>query len=304
MDSEVYVVDLNEEMGVVLYGGGDDRCTAVDLEGEVVAVVEDFRDSVVFCRFVDAERFVVGTLDGSVLLMTLEEEIYSTGVDQDISKMVFVDNKVLVGTAAGDVHVFSADLSIQNVCIGLHSEIKDLTHENGKVYALSESRFAVFDVKTHQKTMDVRVHGGSAFDKMPASDVVCLGMERCIVIRKDAQILSRVDVEGTPECVLYMNNYFVVAGDFEYVLLINMPMGMRTFRIPVAGGVSLVKGDGQNRIAFGTYCGLVGHGDIRDEKSFRLFEGGVGTVFDLCFRGDTVYVGGETGFNVLDISAE
>lgn len=305
MESEIYSIDLNMESRMVLYGGGDDRCTVQSLDsGDVVAVVENFGDSVVFCRFVDGGRFVVGSLDGTVSLMTVEEEISSTSVDEDITRMRIADGRVLVGTAGGNVHVFSSDLSVQNVCIGQHNEIKDLAYEEGRVYALSETNLMVFNVSTHQKVMDLHIRGGCVFSRIPASDVICLGLEDSVVIRKSDRLIARIDMKGTPECILYMNNYFVVGGDFEGLVLINIPMGMRVFNISTGvGGVSIVRGHGMNSIAFSTYSGVVGHGDIRDGNSFKLLEGGVGTIFDLCFEGDTICVGGENGFNILDLKS-
>lgn len=302
---EVYGVDLSPVEGMVAYGGGDDKCTVVSLDTEdVVGVVEDFEDSVVFCKFVGDGRLIVGSLDGTICLVSLSEAINNVGVDEDVSKMKVSGGKLLVGTVRGNVHVFSLDLGVQNVCMGQYNEIRDMCYEDGKAYTLSETNFVVFDVKSHRKLMDVGVRGGSAMDKMPLSDVVCLGLEGCVMIRKNGHLLGRFEVEGSAECVLYMNNYFIVAGDFDYILLINMPMGMRTFKVPVGvAGISHIRGDGANRIVFGTCCGAVGCGDIRNEKSFKLADGGVGCVFDLCFKDDVVYVGGEQGFNVLDLGS-
>lgn len=301
MSSEVYTVELNLEKRVVLYGGGDDKCTAIDLDsGDVVAVVEDFTDSVVFCKFV-GNRFVVGCLDGTVSLMTFEDEIHSVDVGEDISKMAVIRDMVVVGTCAGNVHLFSLDLTIQNVCIGQYNEIRDLDYESDRVYTLTETNFVVFSVGNHQKIMDLDVEGGSVFGRIPSSDVFCVGSESNVSIYKNRHLMNKIDVRGTPECILYMNNYFIVGGDFDYILLISMPMNMRTFTIPIGvSGISMVRGNGCNCIAFSTYCGLVGRGDIRDEKSFRLFEAGVGTIFDLCLGENMIYVGGEHGFSAVD----
>ncbi|WEL38627.1 WD40 domain-containing protein [Encephalitozoon hellem] len=303
MDSEVYGIDLNPKRNMLIHGGGDDKCIVTDLEtGDIISVVEDFDDSVIFCKFIDEERFIVASLDGTISLMTLEGEINNVSVNEDISRIKINGDKLVVGTVGGNVHLFTLDLCIQNVCIGQYNEIQDICYEDGKVYTLSETNFVIFDAKSHQKLMDVHVRGGSAMDKIPSSDVVCLGLEGCIVVRKNAHLLSRISVEGTPECVLYMNNYFIVGGDFDHILLINMPMGMRTFKIPIgAEKILSIKGDGENRIVFSTCNGIVGCGDIRDEKSFKLVEGGVGCIFDLCFKNSMVYIGGEHGFNALDM---
>lgn len=303
MNKEVYTIELNLRRNIALYGGGDDRCRVVDLQTDDVTTIEKkFNDSVIFCKFIDDERFIIASLDGTVSLMTVEEEINSASIDEEITKMMVVGDKILIGTINGNVHLFSLDLTIQNVCIGQYNEIKDLNYENEKVYTLSESNFVMFNMNNHQKLMDIHMRGGSALAKMPFSDVVCLGHEGAVTIRKNAQLMTRIEVKGTPECILYMNNYFIVGGDFDCIILINMPMGMRKFSIPIGvSGVSAIKGDGKNHIAFSTYCGLVGWGDIRDEQSFTFFNGGVGTIFALCFEEDVIYVGGETGFNILDL---
>ncbi|ADM11524.1 uncharacterized protein Eint_050760 [Encephalitozoon intestinalis ATCC 50506] len=307
METEVYAVDFNPSKNILIYGGGDERCIVMDLgTGDIISIVENFNDSIIFCKFVDDERFIVGSLNGTISLMTLEDEINSVEVGEDISKMKIDGDKLLVGTAQGNVHLFSLDLCIQNVCIGQHNEIQDICYERGKAYTLSEANFMVFDAKSHQKLMDLYVRDGSAMDKIPGSDVVCLGLKGCALIRKNAHLLGRIEIEGSPECILYMNNYFIVGGDFDHILLINMPMGMRTFKIPIEGmsGISRIRGDGENRIVFGTFGGVVGFGDIRDEKSFKLVEGGVGCIFDLCFKDGMIYVGGEEGFNVVDVGKD
>lgn len=139
-----------------------------------------------------------------------------------------------------------------------------LCYEDNKVYTLSETNFVVYNVTKHQKIMDLNIKGGTAFDRIPLSDVICLGLERSIVIRKNAQFMTKFELKGMPECIIYMNNYFIVGGDFDHIMLINIPMGMRIFNIPIeVSGISLIKGDGINHITFSTYCGLIGHGDIR-----------------------------------------
>ncbi|AFN83007.1 hypothetical protein EROM_050750 [Encephalitozoon romaleae SJ-2008] len=303
MDSEVYGIDLNARRNILIHGGGDEKCTVTDIEtGDVISIVEDFSDSVIFCKFIDDERFIVSSLDGTISLMTLEGEINNVCVNEDISQIKINGDRLLVGTVGGSVHLFTLDLCIQNVCIGQCNEIQDVCYENGKVYTLSKTNFVIFDALSHQKLMDVHVRGGSAMDKIPLSDVVCLGLEGCIVVRKNSHLLSKISIEGSPECILYMNNYFIVGGDFEDILLINIPMGMRTFKIPTGTERILsIKGDGENKIVFSTCSGVVGYGDIRDERSFKLIEGGVGCIFDLCFKDKMVYVGGEHGFNALDL---
>ncbi|KAH9412282.1 putative WD40-repeat protein [Ordospora pajunii] len=303
MDEEVYCIDFYSSTRMLLYGGKNNKCIAVNVDtGDVVAVVEDFDDSVVFCKFLDSEKFIVGSLDGTISLMTFEGEINNVCLNEDIARMKVLGDKIVVGTEMGNVHVLSLDLCFQNVCIGQHAEILDVCYENGRVYTLSGSSFMTFDANTHQKLVGFKVKNGLCLDKIPESDVVCIGSENMIVISKNTSILAKIEVEGSPLCVLYMNNYFVIGGCFEYILLVNIPMGMRVFKIPL-GSIEVwdIKGFGLNQIVFSTSCGLVGHGDIRDEKSFRLFRTDLGSIFDLCFKDQVVYAAGENGYNVIDL---
>lgn len=104
MNNEVYTIDLNLKRRMGLYGGGDDKCKAIDLEtGDILAIVEDFKDSIIFCKFIDDERFIIASLDGTISLMTLEGEVESRTIDEDITKMTISEDSVVIGTANGNV---------------------------------------------------------------------------------------------------------------------------------------------------------------------------------------------------------
>ena len=63
---------------------------------DVIAIVEDYKDSAIFCKLIDDKRFIFGSLDGTISLMTFEEEINSTSIDEDITKMMIAGDRVLI----------------------------------------------------------------------------------------------------------------------------------------------------------------------------------------------------------------
>jgi hypothetical protein len=301
MQSEIYSIDVNPRRNVVVYGGANDKCTAMDLEtGALIAVVEGYNDSVIFTQFIDDERFIVASLDGAISLMTAEQEIETAAVDGDISRIKVSGDALLVGTSKGIAYVFALDLSMQHVYMGQPSEIVDLEYDCGRVYTLSPTNYIVFDAAKYHIMLDQRVRNGCAFAKIPGSDVVCYGSENRVTIRKNYELMDRIDLEGSPECILCMGGYFVVGGSFRYLMLINISMGMRLFKVPLeVDGITNIVGDGKNGLVFSTLCGQCGHGDIRDDKSFRLFEVGVGAIFALRLVDGAVYAAGQCGLSAV-----
>jgi hypothetical protein len=301
MQEELYTIDVRD--GKILLGGANNTCTVMDQEtGSILAMVEDYSDSVIFAQFIDSDKFISASLDGAISLMTAEQEMETVSVDGDISRIRISGDKLLVGTSKGNAYVFALDLGVQHVYMGQPGEILDLEYDCNRVYTLSATNYIIFDALRYNIMLNQHVKRGNAFDKIPGSDVVCYGSENRVVIRKNHELMSCIELDGEPECILYMSDYFVVGGDFGYLMLINMPMGMRVFKIPLEmDGITSIVGDGANKIAFSTLCDRCGYGDIRDDGGFRLVDACVGTIFSIKLADGSVYAAGQSGFTMIKI---
>lgn len=297
---EVYCVTLNSNK--IFYGGRYHSCTLYNTTSEVPeAQFEDFSDSVIFCKSIGENLFLVCTIDGTIVLLSREDVINSEKIEEDITFVDLIGDRLMIGGSQGTIYVYSADLTQHNVYLGHGSDIQNISYSNNTIYSLSDSQFIAFNETTFQQRYKKNLKGATVFEGIPNTEIFCIGKEGEVIILKNGFLMHKWEVDGTPECIILNQDHFIVGGSFPFVLLINTKMNMREYKIRLEiEGCTKIQAIDENKIALSTICGLVGTGDIRRDDSFEFKDSLVGTVFDFVFLNGKFYVGGQEGFEVVE----
>lgn len=301
-ENEIYCINFSKRNNQIVYGGNDHTCTLFNiLNGHPEGLIEGFSDSVIFCGHLVNDLLLVCTIDGTLSIFSKDEIVNSEKIEEDITFVDVTDYKILVGGSSGTVYLFSLDLSSHNVYLGHASDIQKISYANKTVYALSGEQFIAFDESIYQQKYRKNLKGATIFESIPGTDIFCVGKEGEILILKNGFLLNKFEIEGIPECLLFMDDHFVIGGSFPFIFLINTKMNMREYKIRLdIEGCTKLQSLGPFSIAVSTMCGLVGVGDIRKDDSFLLTSGDVGSVFDFQYVDGKFYVGGAHGFNVVE----
>ncbi|KAF9762560.1 hypothetical protein NGRA_1929 [Nosema granulosis] len=299
---EIYSVNFDNNL--IVYGGNLHNCTLFNIEnGCPEGLIEGFSDSVVFCKQVENNLILVCTIDGTISLLTKEEIVTSEKIEEDITFVDVLPEKILIGGSSGTVYIFTPDLSSHNVYLGHFSDIHKIYYANNTVYALSDDQFIAFDEYSYQQKYRKNLKCATVFEPIPGTDIFCVGKEGEIIILKNGFLLNKFVVDGTPECIVFAEDQFIVGGSFPYLVLINTKMNMREYRLRLdIEGTTKIQRIGPHKIAISTMCGLVGMGDIRKDDSFVFTSSNVESVFDFQFVEDKFFVGGALGFDVVGLS--
>lgn len=305
---EVYTVDYNNDSKTFLFGGNDQKCTVFDTTSNFKSSeIEGFTESVIFVKLFKNDIFLICTLDGNIVISSSKDEKFSLNINEEISVVELVGNILFIGTSTFLIHKFKIDenftLIDQTLYFGHSSEIHQIKYENNLIYSLSEYAFIVFDLKTGSCLFKHKLMNSICFSYIPNTEIFCIGTQDCLLIYKSNILINKIPLEKHPECVCYINDYFVIGGYFNHLLLINTKANMQICKINLeTAGINKIIPISNYKISFSTLCGFVGLCDIRKDDSIQLFETKVEVIFDYNFDQNTFYVGGVKGIDILSIT--
>jgi hypothetical protein len=299
-NEEVY--NINFSFNNISYGSNRHTCTLYSLENDCpVSLIEGFSDSVVYSKQLEENLILVCTIDGTISLLSHDQIIQSEKIEEDITFVEVIKDKIFIGGSLGSIYVFNLDLSSQNVYLGHGSDIHKIFYSNSTIYSLSDTQFIAFDEFSFQQKYKKNFKEAKIFESFGENqEIFCIGKEGEVVILKNGFILHKFPVQGIPECILFAYDHFIVGGSFPFLILINTKLNWREYKLnlKIEGSTKIQKVN-DFKIAISTMCGLVGIGDIRKDDSFEFKESGVGSVFDFQFIKGKFYVGGAFGFDVV-----
>lgn len=299
---EIYSVDINAVKKCVLYGTSTDSAELYNYtENYPICRVQDFTDSVIFVKFINDERFILVTINGTIALMESNRELEVVKIEEDVTSVCF-DTKLVIGTESGRVYIYDDQLEHINTCGGHNSEIIDVDFKEDRILSLDNHRFIACD-EYGRKLYEQRARNATAFCYI-SGDVYCLALDGKIQILKGKEKLFELSLDGDVESIVLMGNNLVLGGSFEYILLIDTTRRYATYKLKIEHQILKIKKNAENQILFSTSSDQLGLVDIRDIKSLKLFEPEVGTIFDFAGSENDVIVAGENGFLIFNFSGE
>lgn len=298
-NSEVYTVDIDPSSRLILFGGQNDSAEIYSYHDDcTVTRIEDFSDSVIYTKFLPNGRFLVITVDGTVALMERDREVYILNLGEDVSVAKFNDNLV-VGTTSGQVYLYDSDLEHINTFGGHSSEVISVDFCEERVLSMCQSHLIAHD-KHGRLLYTLRAANSTAF-KYITSDVVCFAREKKVQVFKENKKLFEYCTEDAVETIEYINGSLVIGGNFEHLLLIDTTGHYAIFKLAISACATLIKKYDDFKVIFSTSNEFIGMVDIRDIKTLKYYNPGVGAIFDFAVSLKDIGVAGEYGFNVISV---
>lgn len=294
---EIYSLDIDSERGRVLYGSGADMAELYDYANDLpICRVEDFDDSVLFVKFVQNNRLIIVSLTGRIELIEETTEVFALDINEEVTAAGFNENLVL-GTSSGHVYLYDETLEHINTFGGHSSEITDVKCVGEYTYSMSRNRFIVHD----RLARIVYRHSAPLFTVFCCigQDVFALARDARLDIIKGSRKLAEIPAEGTVTALEMAGKTLVVGGAFEHIMLVDTVYRYSVFKLDVKMPVSAIRAASENIILFSSTSDMIGLVDIRNIDSLRLYEPGVGTIFDFAISGNDIAAGGENGLSVF-----
>lgn len=300
-EQEIYSIDINPSKTHVIFGGKDNSAEIYDLfEDKTITRVENFTDSVIYTKYISNTRFLIVTADGTVALMEYDKDVFIINLETDISVAIF-NEKLVIGTADGQVFLYNDELDHINTFGGHTSEIISVDYKEGRILSMCKNFLTAHD-EYGRLLYTLKASEATAF-KYISSDVVCFAREKKIQIFKETKKLFEYSMEERVESIELVEKSIVLGGDFDYVLLIDTTGHYATFRLNVNTGVNMIKKLDDYKIVFSTVSDLIGILDIRNVSTLKWYEPNVGVIFDFTIGESKIAVAGEYGFVALDYNS-
>lgn len=299
MEQEIYAADIAPELGLMACGGGANTAEVYDyLNERTVCSLEDFPESVIYIKILPSGKFVVVSMDGTLLLATGGDDSTVISLEEDISASKF-NEYLVIGTDSGRVYLYNSELEHINTFGGHSTQILSVDYCEGRIYSLSTHNLLVHDeygrylhtLKSHDATSFCHIGG----------DVLCLGREARVQVFKGTNKLFELPSDFVVDTVDIVGKNLIVGGVFEYLVLVDTTFRYATYKLETGVKTLKVKGVDENTVVFSTPCEQMGVLDIRDISTLRLFSSLVGTVFDFAIGGNRLLVGGENGSALFDM---
>lgn len=298
-DAELYSIDICPSKKYVIFGGKSNSAEVYSYdEDRTITRIDNFEDSVIFTKFISDSRFIIVTASGTIALMEYDSDVCIIDLEEDISVAIFND-KLVIGTESGRVHLYDAELEHINTFGGHSSEIFSVDYQEGRILSMSVTQLVAHD-ENGRELYTLRAGEAYAF-KYLASDTICFARDGKIQLMKQRSKLFEYGIQERVETIEFVDKSLVIGGEFEHILLIDTTGHHAIFKLDVGAQVNMIKRIGEYIVIFATADGEVGTVDIRNISTLKYYSADVGTIFDLCISGSDVGVVGEYGFGMINI---
>ncbi|KAH9386927.1 uncharacterized protein NEMAJ01_1823 [Nematocida major] len=159
---EVYCIDAQKELNMLISGGGDDAVTFYAFNGEeyvIDEVIEGFEDSVIMAKFITESKAVAVSMDGTIaeIRITREsgrfsKEVRTFEMQADVTRAVLSGEgkMIFLGTSEGLIEAVSVpeNGTIERAGIlyaGHSSGILEIVETKSHIYTASCEQILIFD---------------------------------------------------------------------------------------------------------------------------------------------------------------
>lgn len=171
-----------------------------------------------------------------------------------------------------------------------------------KLYTLSENKLICYDMETMEIDYEHMLNKCVTMCVDHKNEYIMVSTEHETLILRENILIRRYNFGS--ESIIYVHGKFF-AGGSGYNLNICDTESFENRQIQFMAenieGISRLVDLQNNIIAFSTFCGKIMVGDYTNPKSFRMFDGGVGVIFDFRFYYRHILICGSNGINVIDL---
>ncbi|TBT99575.1 WD40-like domain-containing protein [Hamiltosporidium magnivora] len=301
-ENKIYAIDCNIDRSVMIFGGIKNILWIKHSQTEDITAFEKYSDSVIFCKFVDKNTFLVAILNGEIYKYTLNRDIiedksfYNLNNDISFIEISSSDTEILIGTITGAIHVLSIDLLAEHVYLGHKDEIVSIQKYDDKLYSLSDSYFIIFNASTYKSLMHKQINQGYSMSVL-GNRSICLCDASGIQIFRDNTTLFNIRDTGRTESIALSDNLTIVGTD-QNIFFIFYNTTFSYFTVNV--GVNKLSIISDYLIASSTNSEILVF-SLSDIQSYKVYKTDVDIIYDFVVFGNEVLIAGDSGISAIEI---
>lgn len=279
-DGEFYSISVGK-MYTIVGGSNEEAVLYRNSDKSVLALVDNLEESVLFCKILqESEKecmFIVVSVDGMICLMTNNNSIQILERKQQLSFATIKNNLLYIGTEKGDLDIFSLELEHLAAYV-TDSPILDVEQIKDNVHILCDNGVHTGD-KYGNILYSLYFDNPSAFKCLDGNVIAfCVGNK--FYLYKEKKKLFEASAEESIETICFVDNSFILGGNFEGFLCINVN-NYALFKLEAnAFNCQNIQVLDKYLISFVHNQNTIGILDIRDKNSLKLYEIKVEIVFD------------------------
>lgn len=306
-EEEYYTITTNQIGNLLVYGGKSDIIYISEFPTlQLKQKIDDFSDSIIFLRFIQDDTLLAVTYDGVLCMYVLENnnfiEVNRVDIEEDITKIDFFGEFLVLGTSKGTIHIFEKDLGNDVLLQEHNTEIQDLVFSNRKLFTLSQNKLICYDMDTLELDYEHMLSNCVTMCVDNKNEYVMISTEYETLLIRDNVLIKKYGYGS--ESIIFANGMFIAGGsgyNLNVFSLSDFENKQIQFTAENIEGISKIVCLQGSIVAFSTFCGKIMVGDINIPRSFRIFDGGVGIIFDFRFYYRNILICGSNGINIIDL---
>lgn len=291
IELEVYSINISKDNKEIIFGGANDTFSILHVESNEEVFTDDFNESIFYVNYFNNEILAV-TYHGELNFYTNFTKTTTFSFNEEVSLVKMFDLLIFIGFESGRFIILKEKEVYFDYFINTTNILDVLVH-NTYIYVLTSNNLLVYDDNL-QEIKRFMTNNSKSFTLF--NQIIAVVEENCVSFfslnRKVNEIrLNEVD------CLVELNDFLVLGGNFDYLLILDKNYGMRKIALEVKG-VTRMKVFNQ-WLYFTTTDDKFCYGDF---DKFYINESGVGSVFDFDVCNEFYVLGGEKGVTIERIN--
>ncbi|ORD99876.1 hypothetical protein A0H76_2806 [Hepatospora eriocheir] len=301
-NKEVYSIDLKDNYLCLSTSGPGVEMYNLETS-ELIFKEEPFDSAICLVKFVDDNNLFVLTEMGEITLIrnynSIKDLDYET-VDfkSNVTESICIENKVLIGTQEGEIHVFDIKTMETTYFQQYHkAQVTQIELKNGDLVSLSDVSLVIDSFKNKIMTQKFKIPL-ETFSYI-GNNIYALASGSKIFIFNNKKLLWEYSIENV-HTMKNENNFLYAGGDFNFILVIDLK-NYRTFKISVETTINEIRII-RNVLFFVSYEPIIGWlptSNFNDIKYINLINE-MDNIFDFVVNDKFIVIGGDNGHFVFD----
>ncbi|KCZ81656.1 hypothetical protein H312_00980 [Anncaliia algerae PRA339] len=292
-DLEVYSVNISNSNKEVIFGGGSDNVSVICVESNEEIFTDTYNESIFYANFT-ADGIIVIVYDGTVVFYDINyHKCKEHFFNEEVSVVKEYKGRYFIGFESGRLIILERYEIIYDYTL-FSSGILDILIDEEMFYLLNNESLLIYsidfiEIKRH------KLKNGQLFCMM--NKLICVIEESILSFYTIHKKIHEIQIQEV-ECMLTMNNYIVLGGNFNYLMLIDCNYQIKKINLPI---------EGSTRIKFSNNLLFISSSDDKfcygDFNKFKVVESEVGVIFDYALSKEYYVLAGEKGISIEKIES-
>ncbi|RVD92416.1 guanine nucleotide-binding beta subunit 2 [Tubulinosema ratisbonensis] len=283
IELEVYSINISKDNKEIIFGGANDTLSVLHIESNEELFTDEFNESIFYVNYFE-DLILAVTYTGEVFFYKDYTRTLNYNFSEEVSLVKIIDKSICIGFESGRFLIIKDNEVIFDYFVS-NTNVLDVIIDNF-IYLLTKNLLLIYDcnfqeIKRFSLTESVSF---TLFDNILA--VVEKNFVSFFNLTKKVNEIYFTEVE----CVVKLNNFLVLGGNFDYLLVIDKNYSVRKISLQVKG-VTRLKVKNQ-KLFFTSSDDKFCYGDF---YNLCVYASSVGSVFDFDVCDEFFVLGGEKG---------